>query len=467
MHPVAEAASAGEKHMLTNTGDQTRVLLLVGFGGLLLLLAAIGLNALSVLGSLQTRDERIRDDYLQRSRVLEQLRSDLYLSGTHVRDLLLEPDPTRADFYRQQLKQSEAEIHGLVEGYEAMLRPGERSELDRFRQELDAFFLSLEPALAWDAGQRRNLGYAFMQTVLLPRRMVMVHLADQLERVNERQLSESSRQFERTFTNVRTRLILLVCLIFSVGTALAIFSFRRILRLERETAQRLAETIQARTALRDLSSRLVEVQEDERKAISRELHDEIGQSLSGILLGIANISATFVPDADTEPCREIQKLRRLTEKTFATVRDMSLFLRPSMLDDLGLVPALQWQAREISRNEGLDVTVSAESVSDDLSDEAKTCIYRVVQEALRNAVRHARATVVSISLCQSGGRLLLSVKDNGRGFNPEDQKGLGLLGMEERVRHLGGIFVLSSASGSGAHIRVELPYSTERELSSA
>jgi signal transduction histidine kinase len=449
------------------TGRQTRTLLLVGFGGLLLLLAAIGLNSLSALRGLQTREEQIRNDYIQRSRILEQLRSDIYLSGTHVRDLLLEPDPARAEFYRTEFRQSQAEIGSLVKRYEQALRPEERSVLNHFRQELSAFFAGLAPAVAWDAEQRHRLGYAFMQAVLLPRRTMMIQLADQLERVNDRQLSESGRQFEHAFLNVRTRLTFLLCLLFSIGVTLAIFSFRRVVRLEQETAQQLAATIYARTALRDLSTRLVEVQENERKAISRELHDEIGQSLSGILLGMANLSAMFSPDAHSEVQREIQKLRRLTEKTFRNVRDMSLLLRPSMLDDLGLVPALQWQAREVSRNDGLDVTINAQSISDDLSDETKTCIYRIVQEALRNAVRHARATSVSISLVQDAGRLVLSVNDNGCGFDPEDQKGLGLLGMEERVRHLGGTFALTSASGNGASIQVELPYSADRELSPA
>ena len=141
----------------------------------------------------------------------------------------------------------------------------------------------------------------------------------------------------------------------------------------------------------------------------------------------------------------------------AVVRDMSLLLRPSMLDDLGLIAALQWQAREISRTSNVAVYVTAESVPDDLPDEHRTCIYRVVQEALRNVVRHAKARSVRIRLEQADESLVLTIQDDGRGFAPEREKGLGLLGMEERVIHLQGSFQIESTPGKGTSIRVDLP----------
>lgn len=139
------------------------------------------------------------------------------------------------------------------------------------------------------------------------------------------------------------------------------------------------------------------------------------------------------------------------------MRNMSLLLRPSMLDDLGLVPALQWQAREVSRNAGLRVNVVAEGVSDDLPEEHKTCIYRIVQEALHNCSRHANAQTVRIQVQQSPDKLILSIQDDGRGFNPVRDKGLGLLGMQERVKHLGGFFRAASEVGQGTLLSIELP----------
>jgi len=128
---------------------------------------------------------------------------------------------------------------------------------------------------------------------------------------------------------------------------------------------------------------------------------------------------------------------------------MALLLRPSMLDELGLVPALKWQAREVTRRAGLKVKMIADELIDDLSDGHRTCIYRVVQEALNNCVKHSRATEVRVVIHREPDGLSVSVQDNGVGFDPGSDKGLGLLGMAERVSHLGGRFHIRSQRGQG------------------
>jgi signal transduction histidine kinase len=439
-------------------GDrQIRRLLLMGFGGLLVLLAFSGLNTLSVLRGIQTQNERIREDYFNRDQILEQLRSDIYLSGTYVRDLLLEQDPSRADIHRLELQAARTRINRNVAAYDRVLRPEERRAFHEFRAELDAYFNSLQPALEWNAVQRRSLGYAFMKDSLLPRRMVVVRLADQVSRVNERQMESGNEQIESLFSRFRRSLIISLVFMLVCGVLLAAGSISRILRLEQISEKRFEEAEHAREGLRDLSARLIEVQESERRSLSRELHDEVGQSLSALLLGIGNVAAIVSPDGDGGARAQLSDLRRLAERTMAIVRDMSLLLRPSMLDDLGLIPAVQWQAREVSRNNNIYVQVLAESVPEDLPDDYKTCIYRIVQEALRNVVRHADAKSVRVHLSLTTDNLLLTIKDDGHGFQPQRDKGLGLLGMEERVSHLGGDFQVESRPGEGTSIRVELP----------
>jgi signal transduction histidine kinase len=144
-----------------------------------------------------------------------------------------------------------------------------------------------------------------------------------------------------------------------------------------------------------------------------------------------------------------------------SIRDIALLLRPSMLDDLGLMPALEWQAREVSRRSGIKVTVIAGNVPDILSDEMRTCIYRVVQEALHNVSRHSGAKSAVVTVKQEGNSLLLSVEDDGSGFDAEKTRGLGMLGMEERVRQLGGQFEIRSTPGKGTELRARLPIPTE------
>ena len=442
----------------TFTGNQIQRLLLIGFGGLLLLLAFTGINALSVLNRIQTRNETIRQDYVNRDRILEQIRSDVYLSGTYVRDLLLEPDPNRADVHRTELNATRVRIETMMAVYRNLLGGNERNAFEKFSKEVLAYFDSLEPALRWTADQRRQLGYSFMQNSLLPRRMIVVRLADQIGQLNQKQLDAGNERVTALFSTFRRGLIALWITTLLGGFLLAGGSIYRILRLERLSKRRFEEALQARAALRDLSARLVEVQETERRALSRELHDEVGQALSALLLAIGNVAAMIRTDENNEELRtQLLDTRRLAEKTVAVVRDMCLLLRPSMLDDLGLLPALEWQAREVSRMNHLRISVQAEATLEDLSDDQKTCIYRVVQEALRNVTRHAKARQVQIHLTQQNDSLHLTIQDDGSGFVPERQKGVGLLGMEERVRHLDGLFRICSQPGSGTTIDVALP----------
>ena len=128
-----------------------------------------------------------------------------------------------------------------------------------------------------------------------------------------------------------------------------------------------------------------------------------------------------------------------------------------MLDDLGLVPALQWQARETSRRSEMEVDVHAEELADDPPNEVKVCIYRVVQEALRNAATHTHAKNANVTLKRNGRGIVVEINDDGEGFQPERTRGMGILGMEERVRQLGGTFLIRSVPGKGTTVLAELP----------
>jgi signal transduction histidine kinase len=198
----------------------------------------------------------------------------------------------------------------------------------------------------------------------------------------------------------------------------------------------------------------VRAQEEERRALSRELHDEVGQSFSAILMEVENLLDLH---QGTELLPHLESIRNVAEKGLSEARNMALLLRPSMLDDFGLVPALNWQAKESTKRTGLRVQITATEVPDDLPEEHKTCIYRVVQEALNNVARHAQATTVQVSLQCRPFEISLNVQDDGTGFDSQRVRGLGLLGMEERVRHLGGNFTIDSQPGRGTRLKINLP----------
>ena len=418
-------------------------------------MAFAGIDAVRVLRSIQRRTDEIRGEFLVRNRVLNQIRSDLYLSGTYTRDYLLEPDAGKAEAHKASLDKNRSEMEAALAAYAQRLSPSEVETYGVLTHELQDYWRVLEPALRWDGAERRTRSYAFLRDEVLPRRMAMVGIADQIARVNERQLDADNLQVESLFSQFRVRLVGTVIATLGLGLLLAALSMIRILRLERESED-------TRKELKDLSARLVQVQENERRAISRELHDEVGQSLSALLVGLSNLSAAIPPSAADEMQVHIAGIRDLAQNCVRVVRNIALLLRPSMLDDLGLVPALEWQAREVSRNYGIRVNVAADEVSEQLSEEHKTCVYRIVQEALHNCVRHSGASVVRITVKQGSDGVSVLVQDDGHGFRPERDRGLGLVGIEERVNHLRGTFRIDSHLGRGTLLAITLPYEYDK-----
>jgi signal transduction histidine kinase len=288
----------------------------------------------------------------------------------------------------------------------------------------------------------------------VPRRTTMLQIADRIAEINALGLSRAEERLAASADSLRWSLLVTFGIALAGGIVLAIAATGLTLRLEREVERRLKETIEARADLQALSARLVRAHEDERRTLARELHDEVGQSLSAIMMEAGTAAAT------TDPCDirdRLSSIGKTAEKTLNTVRDLALLLRPSMLDDFGLIPALNWHAREMSKRTGLNVRIAADETSDDLPDEHRTCIYRVVQEALNNSARHAGARNLQVIVKNEGARVVFSVQDDGSGFDKRFVRGLGLLGMEERVRRLGGQLRIDSQMGRGTTISAELP----------
>jgi signal transduction histidine kinase len=436
---------------------QTRLVLWTGFGGLLLLMAFAGIDAIHQLRAIQSRTEEVQRDFVDRDRLLHEIRSDLYVSGTYVRDYLLEPEPQNAAAHLKDLGRARQQMDMALSRYARMVSPPGAAPFLALNRALLDYWQVLNPVFQWNPTQRRENGYAFLRDELLPRRVQMLTIADQIAEVNERQLAVRNERVSELYTQLQKRMAFTISITLMLGLALAAFSGRRILQLETEAGQRYREIEEARKDLKELSARLVNVQESERRSISRELHDEIGQSLSALLVGLSNLRAAVPETAKLEVQRHIEGLRRLAETSMASIRNMALLLRPSMLDDLGLVPALEWQARETSRQTGLIVNVHADDLSDNLPEEYRTCVYRVVQEALHNISRHASARTADIDVIRNGNHLRLSIQDDGSGFDPRHQRGLGLLGMQERITHLGGEFNVQSEAGRGTRIEIVIP----------
>ena len=449
--PTHASAAAGGRIPLK---QRPWLILLAGFGGLLALMAGAELNAFLVLTGLRNSNAELQQRFLSRNRTLEQLRSHIYLSGTFVRDYLLAPEPSGARAQLTALDTLRRDTEAELQDYAQSLDPEERSPFQALRSEIADYWRVLNRTFEWTPEERAKNRYAFFYQELVPRRTSMLQIADRVAAVNERALKRGDEKLVETFGRLQLGLIATIAITLFGGAAVASVTMFYMLRLEREARRRFDESIRAQASLQELSAKLVRAQEDERRALSRELHDEVGQSFSAILM-----ESESLLDAERDPVlrSHLESIKDLAGKGVDEVRNMTLLLRPSMLDDFGLVPALNWQARETSKRTGVRVTVTATGIDDELPEEHKTCIYRVVQEALNNCARHAQARSVHVTVHGAGGRIQLSVKDDGTGFDTRRVRGLGLLGMEERVRHLGGGFVIDSKPGRGTLLTVELP----------
>ena len=438
--------------MPRNSLQHGRRVLLAGFGGLLTLMLAGGIDSLIRLHQVNRQEAGLREVYLQRALALEQIRAGIYQSSILLRDYLLAGDPQSSQEVADKWSEIRRKTDQVIAQRASAVEPDEIPLFQDLRNEVQEFW-KLRESVVFSADGKKN---AYSSGVLVRRRTALLALIDRIDHINQLELASADAQVNAAFEALRWRTLLKIAVTMSVGIGLAVFTARRTLLMEGELRQRYEEGLRARQELQELSARLLSAQEEERRSISRELHDEVGQSLSALLMEAGNAAARVSPDS-TEVRRHVESIKRLAEASVQVIRNMSLLLRPSMLDDLGLVPALEWQAREMFKRTGLRVQVTADENASELPDEHKTCIYRVVQEALHNCARHAQARNVTVEVHRQPSQIVLTVEDDGHGFDARRVRGLGLVGMEERVHHLGGELRVKSRPGAGTTIAVMLP----------
>jgi two-component system sensor histidine kinase UhpB len=214
--------------------------------------------------------------------------------------------------------------------------------------------------------------------------------------------------------------------------------------------------------LRRLSRHLQVIREKESKGIAREIHDELGQALTALKMDISWLSHK-IAEYDGNKDRLLEKMvsmSQLVDKTIQVVQKISAELRPGLLDDLGLVPAIEWLAQEFETRSGIKCKTKLEADDTEISPDCSTAIFRIVQEALTNVARHSQATRVSVRLREKDEKLALTVTDNGVGINRAhilSPESLGIIGMRERLAAFGGELKLKGTPGRGTTLAIQIP----------
>jgi signal transduction histidine kinase len=433
------------------------VLLAASFTALLLV---IGISAVAVWRSAavaQNRAASLHESHTRAGAALSAIRANVYLTGILTRDYLLDPDPANSQEYIRQfgeIRKATSQSFRVLDAFGHDEQ--QRRALEALKAEVEQYWDPTQIALEWTPEEKRAHRTSLLRQRVRRRRDIF-DVTSQVERLmtanflrEQQRITSADRDFRASIGWITG-----VALVLGIGIAAA--TTLRMIKLE-------ALSQAAETELRRLSGQLRTAQENERKYLSRELHDQVGQMLTGIKMELAALARLNVQE-DPEVANRLTRAKGTVEQTLRTVRNIAMLLRPSMLDDLGLTPALAWQLKEFSRASGVIVDSEIDPSVDALPDDHRTCIYRIVQEALTNCARHAHARKLTLRLRTSPDSVWVTVSDDGLGFNrgAPPPHGLGLVGIGERVRELNGVLRVTSAPNRGTRIEVRLPRPRQSE----
>ena len=392
------------------------------------------------MAELERLSSEISGRYTRAQDLLASVRGEVLMGSVYVRDALLDPNPATADEYRRQLEDSYRAADDALQRYVPVLDvPGEQERIVRLRAEIDGFRRTVLEVLATDSRlwptEARNL----LRRRIMPKREGVLRISEEVQALNRsafvQQQSEIAALYRATQGRVWQTFGLAVTGSLAIALVATIYAGRLAGRIER---QRLKDVETARD-LQRLSSKLLTAQEEERRSIARELHDEVGQVLTAIKVELA-VAQRAIEARGGQP-DALADVRSITDGALHTVRDLSHLLHPAMLDDLGLAAAIDWYLKGFSRRHGVKIELLQDRMEERLTADTEAAIYRIVQEALTNVAKHAQATTCRVYLQRLTNTLLVTIEDDGIGFEPDAPRqpgatrGIGLVG----IRVVGGL----------------------------
>lgn len=434
------------------------ILLALGFAALLLIIAVAAFSVWRNARNAQARVAALHEAHTRAGTALSAIRANVYLIGILSRDYLLDRDPMQAKRYIDELnkiRQATQEDFGELET--SGQDDEQRAALEKLRTEFQAYWDPTEIALDWTPAERQAQRAQVLRERVRKREEIFA-LAAEVEQLVTSNFRRERQRITSADQDFRVSLGWTAGIALFLGIGIAAITLVRMMKLEHQS-------VLAESELRRLSRQLRSAQEQERRSLSRDLHDQVGQMLTALRMELASM-ARLHDNTESELSSRIARAKGTVEQTLGIVRNIAMLLRPSMLDDLGLTPALAWLAKEISRSSGIEVRTKFDPELDSVPDAHRTCLYRVIQEALTNATRHSAGNGIDVSLQSDGEFIVGAIVDNGRGFERAvvKQKGLGLLGMEERARELGGNIRIESVPGRGTRVEVRLPRPVRPEV---
>ena len=448
--------------MATLQGPTIKAALFLGFALICSTWLFAGYYFTRRMAELQTRATAISERYMRGQELLTTVRSQVLVGSVYVRDALLDPDRGNAGEYRLKLEEAyRAADEALLQYQPVVNAPAERDRVVRLRADIGDFRTTVLNVLATDNSRWPIEARTLLRREIMPKREGVIRVTDEVQSLNRSGFVQQQNELASVYRATENRLWGSFGLAVLVSLGIALLAAIYVGRLEdRINRQREKEGENARD-LQRLSMKLITAQEEERRVIARELHDEVGQALTAIKVELSVAQRAI--EAANGPATALDDARSISEGVLHTVRDLSHLLHPSLLDDLGLAAAVDWYLKGFGKRHGLRVDLVQDRMGERLQPEAEVTAYRMIQEALTNVVKHAHATSCRVYLQRLANTLLVTVEDDGIGFDPvsiDRSAGvyrLGLIGIRERVTQLGGRLRLESAPGAGTRLTVELP----------
>jgi signal transduction histidine kinase len=399
--------------------------------------------------------------YMRAQELLSTVRAQVLLSSVRVRDALLSPEAGALTDYRDQIEASYRISMMALADYEPVFlgSGGEREQLRNLEREVQQLHVSSAEVLAGAAGRSPSAIRELLNRYIAPRREAAIAFSEEIQALNRRAFVQQQVEIAdiHRAAEQRSRRSLGMALVIGLGVLLITSLYAG--RLESRLRHQMERDARLSQELQEASAKLIAAQEEERRTIARELHDEVGQALTALKVELEVAQRSIAAGA---PASELGEAQGIADGALKTVRNLTQLLHPAALDDLGLVPAIDSSLRGLARRQEIRAQLHQHDLPDRLPREVELAAYRIVQEAITNVGKHANATRCDVHLTQLPDRLLIEVEDDGIGFvddidRPIIARGLGLISVRERASRLGGTFNIVSEPGHGTRLIVSLP----------
>jgi signal transduction histidine kinase len=439
-----------------------RIAIVVGFGLTLGVWLFAGVYFGRRIVRLEQQATAVSTQYLQAQHLLTDARNQMLLSTMYVRDALLDPSTVTPAAIRPRIEAALNLARQDLARYRPLQATGPDAEhADRLRRQIGDLQQTMADLLANNSADWRTRAGRILRDRLTPRRIEAMNVVNELGMLNRTAFVDHQAEVNALYRSTQQRvwLVLGAALAASLGIGLLAAVYAG--RLEQRVREQHVRDVNMRADLQRLSAKLIRVQEQERRALARELHDEIGQMLTSVKMELAVAQRTI--DEHGGPAHVLDDVRPIADRALHEVRDLSHLLHPSVLDDLGLRAATERYLKGFQKRHRLTVNFVAEGADGRLAADVEIAAYRIVQEAMTNVVKHSRAATCRVELIRCGTRLMVSVRDDGVGFNVAGTgrfstgSGLGLVSMRERAAQAGGMMHVTSQPDRGTEIVADLP----------